>query len=103
MKNGFSSLITLLLLSIFAGLLIFTFEVKAIKSENIKNEYLQIQAKLHMDFLNDISKTLNDETIKTLEFNDDVFRLKIEVLENTIELYVSSVHHNVSLHTTVIR
>lgn len=103
MKKAFSTLISVIILMLFSALIVFVFEIKAIQNENIKNEYLQIQAKLHLDFLNEYVKTLNDNSIKTLEFANNHFSLKIESTTNSFELFVIANQHNISLHKSVIK
>lgn len=103
MKHSFSILIMFAIITLFSALGIFMFEIKSLKSENIKNEYLQTQAQLHLEFLTDLVKTIEDASISTLLYNDNIFNLKIEVYTNRYELYVYATEQNVSLHRTIIK
>lgn len=87
----------------FTALIVFMFEVKSIKSVNLTQEYLHTQAQLHLDFLKHYAKTLNDDSIKTLQLQEETFHLKIEVLEKSIELYVQSNQYPIRLHESLIK
>ena len=79
------------------------FEVKALKSENLKNEYLQTQARLHLDFLDSVAQDITDNTINTLTYEEGIFSMRIENYVDRLELFVYANQHNVSLHKTIIK
>ncbi|WP_154656344.1 hypothetical protein [Aliarcobacter faecis] len=55
MKKAYTLLLTILLLTIFSYVSLQILQTKAIKSENIKNQFLYIQAKNHLSFLGRVS------------------------------------------------
>lgn len=103
MKKAFSTLISVIILTVFSALVVFIFEIKAIQSENIKNEYLQIQAQLHLDFLKHIVTQLNDDSIENLEFVEEPFTLKVESTSSHYELFVYAKQYNIAQHTRIIK
>lgn len=103
MKKSFTLLLTLSILILFSFLIVFVFEIKALKSENIKNEYLQTQAQLHLNFLDSVAQDITDDAINTLHYEDTVFSMRIENYSNRLELFVYANQHAVSLHKTIIK
>lgn len=103
MKHSFVSLVTILLLVLCSQLLIQIYEVKAFKTQNTTLQYLKAQAQLHLIFLEHKSKTLNLKQIKSLELKDNGFKLKVLNNQDTMDLFVSNVDFNISLHKTILK
>ena len=104
MKKATSLLITLAIVMLFSSLILFIFEIKSLKSENLKNSYLQTQAKLHEAFLTQVvSHIKNDESIETLSYEDKLFELKIIVTPTQFDLYVQAYNYPIALHKTIIK
>lgn len=103
MKKAFSTLLLLSIITLFSAFILFAFEIKSMQSENIKNEYLQLQAKLHLEFLKKVALQLNDNSINKLLYEDELFELKIEIQNNTYDIFVHAKHHNVALHEQLIK
>lgn len=53
MKKSYTLFITIVLITLFSYLSISILETKALRSENLSNQYLNIQAKNHMIFFKD--------------------------------------------------
>ncbi|MDN5062795.1 hypothetical protein [Aliarcobacter butzleri] len=51
MKRAYTLLITIVLISTFSYLGVLILETKALKNQNLSNQYLYIQAKNHLNFL----------------------------------------------------
>ena len=56
MKKSYTLFITIVLITLFSYLSISILETKALRSENLSNQYLNIQAKNHMIFFIDYLK-----------------------------------------------
>lgn len=103
MKKAFVALIALLLVVIFSSLVFFIFEIKALKSENTKNEYLYTQGKLHMEFLKAVVKKAEHEDFKTLEMQLAPFVLRIRKTAFNFECYVWHNTQNIRLVSKIKR
>ena len=81
MKNSFSLLITLILITIFSFFTIFIIQTKSLSISNLTNSYLQTQTKLHLDFFKQYINSLDFKAtcMKKLSFNDDIYKLKANV------------------------
>ncbi|WP_419675961.1 hypothetical protein ACN2CX_02800 [Aliarcobacter butzleri] len=53
MKKAYTLLITIVLISTFSYLGVLILETKALKNQNLSNQYLYIQAKNHLNFFED--------------------------------------------------
>ena len=108
MKKSFTLFSTLILIFIFSILVIKIFETKSISSQNIVNQYKYIQAKNHLNFLEEYINSLNDfkaiDQIKIDNKDFDIYAL-IKKVENkyNIELVVKAVNHNIRIQTTIIK
>ena len=77
MKKSYTLLITIVLITLFSVLSIFILETKSLRTENLTNQYLYIQAKNHRNFLKDYLKSIDLEGISSFEIKDD-FKLTNE-------------------------
>ena len=103
MKKSYSLLIIMVLILLFSSLIIFVFEIKSLRSENIKNEYLFTQATLHEQFLIQLTEHIKqDTTIEKLEFEEGLFTLKVTQSATQFELEVSANDYPIRLHKTII-
>ncbi len=103
MKKSFTLLLVLILVSVFSLLILFTIEVKSLKSTNNTKAYLYLQAKLHMQFLESIAKDMTKENNQTLFLQKDNFKFEIHLLEKSIELFVISQSDEIRLHKSLTR
>lgn len=97
MKKAYTLLLTILLLTIFSFLSIQILQTKAIKSENIKNQFLYIQAKNHLIFLEEYVKSIDLKNIESIKIEDNLFDIKAIKSKDLkhINLYVKSFDYNV--------
>ncbi|XPV67826.1 MAG: hypothetical protein ACNI25_10930 [Halarcobacter sp.] len=107
-KNSFILLTTLILIFIFSFLIINIFEVKSLNSQNINNQYRFIQAKNHLNFLQDYIKSLTTlKLLDTISIKDDKYNIyaTIEKKEENyeIDIYVKAKDFNISLHKKIFR
>ena len=102
MKNSFSLLITLFLLSIFSYLAISILETKSLRNTNLQNQYLYIQAKNHKEFLKSLLYSQELKDINHLKIDDSIFDIYSTIEKKTnfyeINLYVKSKKLNISIH-----
>ncbi|ADG92486.1 conserved hypothetical protein [Arcobacter nitrofigilis DSM 7299] len=118
MKNSFSLLITLILISIFSFFTILILQTKSLSISNLTNSYLQTQAKLHMDFFKNYINSINlkDNCIENLYFNNDIYKLKAKVTfekgclstlhqNATIDIFVNAktLNNEITLHEQLIK
>ena len=103
MKKSFSLLILIFLLSIFSYLTITILQTKSIRDENLKKQYLYIQAKNHMDFFKKYLQTKNLINIQKIKLEDDVFNIYADIKENKIDIFVKAKVHNISIHESLIK
>lgn len=106
MKKSFTLFSTIILLFIFSVLIINIFETKSLNSKNIQNQYLYIQAKNHLNFLEEYINSLkNFSSLEKIQIEDTHFNIiaKIRKKEKNYEvnLYINSNSHNISLHKKV--
>ena len=108
MKTSFVLLITLMFLLIFSFLLVLIMQTKSLNSNNITNQYIYIQAKNHLEFLESyINSIPNLNSINKIELKNDKFRVfaKIEKQNNKylINIFVSSKIKDIRLHKKIIK
>ncbi len=103
MKKAFTLLVVLIIVSAFSLLLLFSIEVKTLKNNNQTKAYLYLQAKLHMQFLEDVAKNLSDDTIETLFLQKENFSFEIHNLEKRTELFVYSNKQDIRLHKSLTK
>lgn len=106
MKKSFTLLSTILLILVFSSISVIIFENKSINNINLKNQYLYVQGKNHLKFLEEYLEKENLEDIKTIRIEDKNFdiyaNIQIQNEEYELNLYVKSKKHNISLHKTII-
>lgn len=97
MKKSFTLLITILLLVIFSLVSLQILQTKAIKSQNISNQFLYIQAKNHLDFLEEYILSIDLKDIDSIKISDDFFLINAVKSqdEKYINLYVEAYDFNI--------
>ena len=107
MKKAYTLLITIVLITIFSVLGIFILETKSLRSTNLTNQYLYIQAKNHKNFLKDYLRDIDLTNINHLKIEDDLFDIyaKVEAKDSTfiIDIFVKAKDFNISLYERVIK
>lgn len=103
MKNSFSLLITLFLVSIFSYLLIYSMQTKSIQNKNIQNQYLYIQAKNHMSFFKEYLENKTFEGVEKIEIEDEIFNIYANIREKKIDIFVKAKNYNISIYENVSR
>ena len=107
MKKSYTLLITITLITLFSVLGIFILETKSLRSENLTNQYLYIQAKNHKNFLKDYIKSIDLTNINDFEIEDDLFDIFAKIEKNnsifTIDIFVKAKDYDVSLYEKVVK
>jgi hypothetical protein len=107
MKKAYTLLITIVLITLFSVLGIFILETKSLRSVNLTNQYLYIQAKNHKEFLKDYLKSINLTGINHLKIQDDLFDIyaKVEPKDSTfiLDIFVKAKDYDISLYERVIK
>ena len=107
MKKSYTLLISIVLITIFSFLAISILETKALRSSNLSNQYLYIQAKNHKNFLKDYIKSIDLTNINHFEINDDLFDIyaKVEPKNSTfvIDIFVKAKDYDISLYERVVK
>ncbi len=107
MKKSYTLLITITLITLFSVLGIFILETKSLRSENLTNQYLYIQAKNHKNFLKDYIKSIDLTNINDFEIEDDLFDIFAKIEKNnsifTIHIFVKAKDYDVSLYEKIIK
>ena len=107
MKKAYTLLITIVLMTIFSILGIFILETKSLRSTNLTNQYLYIQAKNHKNFLKDYIKDIDLTNINYLKIDDDLFDIyaKVEPKDSTfiIDIFIKAKDYNISLYEKVLK
>ena len=107
MKKAYSLLITITLITLFSVLGIFILETKSLRSENLTNQYLYIQAKNHKNFLKDYLKNIDLNGINDFEIKDDLFDIYAKIEKNnsifTIHIFVKAKDYDISLYEKVLK
>ena len=102
MKKAYTLLLTIVLITTFSVLGIFILETKSLRSENLTNQYLYIQAKNHKNFLKDYLKSIDLNGINDFEIKDDLFDIYAKIEKNdstfTINIFVKAKDYDISLH-----
>lgn len=95
------------MISLFSYIGILILQTKSIKSKNLQNQYLYIQAKNHMDFFEDYVENLDLTTINKIEIQDNTFNIYANILfENNqykIDMYVKAKDYNISIYKNVVK
>ncbi len=107
MKKAYTLLITIVLITSFSVLGIFIMQTKALKSENLTNQYLYIQGKNHLNFFKEYIKELDLKDINHLQLEDDLFNIyaNIESKESSYiaHIYVKAKNFDISLYEKMIK
>lgn len=105
MKRAYTLLITIVLISAFSYLAVLILETKALKNENLSNQYLYIQAKNHLNFLEDFIKNNNLEEFEHLKIDDDIFDIYAVKLENSnlVDIFVKAKDYDIALHKQIVK
>lgn len=107
MKKAYTLLITIVLITSFSVLGVFIMQTKALKSENLTNQYLYIQGKNHLNFFKEYIKELDLKDINHLQLEDDLFNIyaNIESKESSYiaHIYVKAKNFDISLYEKMIK
>lgn len=102
MKKAYTLLITITLVTLFSILGIFILETKSLRTTNLTNQYLYIQAKNHKNFLKDYLKSIDLSNINHLKIEDDIFDIyaKIESKNSifVVDIFVKAKDYDISLY-----
>ena len=102
-KKSFTLFLTLILIFIFSILIVNIFETKSISLNNIQKQYSYIQAKNHLEFLEEYIRNLKDfNTIGKIEIEDKNFIIFADIIKQSkkhkVDLYIKSKLYNISIH-----
>ena len=107
MKKSYTLFITIVLITLFSYLSISILETKALRSENLSNQYLNIQAKNHMIFFKDYLKDSDLKETSHLQIEDNLFdiyaRIEFINLKYFINIYVKSKNYDISLYEKIVK
>lgn len=107
MKKAYTLLITIILITSFSVLGVFIMQTKALKSQNLTNQYLYIQGKNHLNFFKEYIKELDLKDINHLQIEDDLFDIYAKIEKNntifTVNIFVKAKDYDISLHEQFIR
>ena len=107
MKKAYTLLITIVLITSFSVLGVFIIQTKALKSENLTNQYLYIQGKNHLNFFKEYIKELDLKEINHLQVEDDLFDIyaKIELNDSKYiaHIYIKTKDFDITLYERVIK
>lgn len=96
MKKSFSLFLTVIIIGIFSFVALNYFQIKSLKTYNLKNQIVYIQGKNHLDFLKKISK-VHDFKDK-FEIQNSDFEIYAIKQENKIHYFVKSKKESVNLY-----
>jgi len=105
-KKSFTLFSTLILIFVFSILVIKIFETKAISSQNIINQYEYIQAKNHLQFLEEYISSLKSlDTTKSIKIKDKMFDINAHMEKKgssyEANLYVKDFKNHIRVHKTI--
>lgn len=104
MKKSFILFSTIILVFIFSVIAVNLYELKSISSINIQNQYKYIQAKNHLNFLEDYIKTQSSlETLEKIQIENEQYEIialinKLDENNYEIELSVKALGFNVKVY-----
>ncbi len=105
MKKSYTLFITISLITIFSYIGILILETKALKNQNLTNQYLYIQGKNHLEFFKEYVNTLDLKDTTHLEIKDELFDIyaNIEFKNPTyaINIYIKAKNYDVSLYEKI--
>ena len=107
MKKAYTLLLTIVLITIFSILSIFILETKSLKSINLTNQYLYIQAKNHKNFLKDYIKELDLKDINHLKVDDDLFDISAKIEQKgsifNVDIFVKAKDYDISIYERITK
>jgi len=107
MKKSYSLLITTILITLFAYLSIQILQTKSLRSKNLENQYLYIQAKNHMNFFKELISSKDLTAINRLKIEDETFdiyaNIKEENSKKKIDIFVKAKNYNISIYENLIK
>lgn len=104
MKKSYTLLITIVLITIFAYLSSLILETKALKSQNLRNQYLYVQAKNHKNFLKEYLETLDLKSFTEIKIEDEFFlihAIKSQDLKS-MNLYIKSKEFDIRITEKIV-
>ncbi|WP_418180258.1 hypothetical protein ACNSOL_09060 [Aliarcobacter lanthieri] len=78
MKKSYTLIITLILLVVFSIVANQILENSSLGNESLKQKVLYIQAKNHLEFLEEYLLSINLKDIEKIQINDDSFEIKAQ-------------------------
>lgn len=105
MKKAYTLLITIILVTLFSYIGILILETKALRNENLSNQYLYIQAKNHLNFFEDFVKDYDLKDITHLQIEDELFDIYATKLidSNIVDIFVKAKDFDISIHKQIIK
>ena len=107
MKNSFTLLITIFLLSVFSYLAISILQTKSLRNTNLQNQYLYLQANNHKEFLKQYLNKIELKNLTYLQIEDDMFEIYANIKEISksyeIDIFIKAKEFDISLHEKIIR
>lgn len=106
-KKAFTLFFVLILIFILSLLSIRVYEIKSLSSTNIANQYNYIQAKNHLEFLQEYVNSIDNlNLLEKVQIENDKFEIfalieKIEEKKFMIELNVQSINYNIRVYKKV--
>lgn len=105
MKKAYTLLITIILVTLFSYIGILILETKALRNENLSNQYLYIQAKNHLNFFEDFVTDYDLKDITHLQIEDELFDIYATKLidSNVIDIFVKAKDFDISIHKQITK
>ena len=107
MKKAYTLLLTIVLITIFSILSIFILETKSLRSTNLTNQYLYIQAKNHKNFLKSYIHELDLKEINHLKVEDDLFDISAQIEQKgsifNIDIFVKAKDYDISIYERITK
>ena len=102
LKKSYILLFTIILISIFSYLSLFIYETKSLSAKVVREQYLYLQAKNHLDFFEEYIISSDLTNINKLELQNNDFEIYADIKKDNvlylINIYVKSKNYNISLH-----
>lgn len=107
MKKSYILFITIVLITLFSYLSVFNYETKSLSSSNIKNQYLHLQAKNHLQFMEELIKQKDLDNINHLKIEDKTFdieaKIKKENSKQIIDIFIKAKKYDVRVYKRVVK
>ena len=105
MKKAYTLLITIILVTLFSYIGILILETKALRNENLSNQYLYIQAKNHLNFFEDFVTDYDLKDITHLQIEDELFDIYATKLidSNIVDIFVKAKDFDISIHKQITK